>query len=94
MTIKLFDTTVTGTPEETYELLMLLGMSATRKPVKTEQKAVKTEQKAVKTEQKKPVDWAKAKALREAGWSYEKIGDELGVTGVTVAAHLKEGSNG
>lgn len=87
MTIKLFDTTVTGTPEETYELLMLLGMSATRKPVKTEQKAVKTEQKKV-------IDWAKAKALREAGWSYEKIGDELGVTGVTVAAHLKEEAKG
>lgn len=92
MTIKLFDATVTGTPEETYELLMLLGM--TRKPVKTEQKPVKTEQKPVKAEQKKPVDWAKAKALREAGWSYEKIGDELGVTGVTVAAHLKEEAKG
>lgn len=87
MTIKLFDTTVTGTPEETYELLMLLGIIVTRKPVKTEQKPVKTEQK-------KTVDWAKAKALREAGWSYEKIGDELGITGVTVAAHLKEEAKG
>lgn len=36
------------------------------------------------------VDWGKAKALRKAGWSYDKIGDELGISGVTVSAHLKE----
>lgn len=36
------------------------------------------------------VDWPKAKALRDAGWSYDKIGDELGISGVTVSAHLKE----
>lgn len=39
---------------------------------------------------KKKVDWAKAKALRNAGWSYDKIGEELGVSGVTVSAHLKK----
>lgn len=36
------------------------------------------------------VDWPKAKALRDAGWSYDKIGDKLGISGVTVSAHLKE----
>lgn len=36
------------------------------------------------------VDWPKAKALRDAGWSYDKIGDELGISGVTVSAHLRE----
>ena len=36
------------------------------------------------------VDWPKAKALRDAGWSYDKIGDELGISGVTVSTHLKE----
>ena len=36
------------------------------------------------------VDWPKAKALRDAGWSSDKIGDELGLSGVTVSAHLKE----
>ena len=36
------------------------------------------------------VDWPKAKALRDAGWSYDKIGDELGISGVTVSARLKE----
>lgn len=39
---------------------------------------------------KREVDWAKAQALRNAGWSYKKIGDELGVADVTVAAHLKK----
>lgn len=52
--------------------------------------------KVTKPEKPKPakktdkVDWPKAKALRDAGWSYDKIGDELGISGVTVSAHLKE----
>lgn len=54
------------------------------------------EPEAPKPEKPKPakktdkVDWPKAKALRDAGWSYDKIGDELGISGVTVSAHLKE----
>ena len=39
---------------------------------------------------RKEVDWGKAKALRDAGWSYDKIGDELRVSGVTVSAHLRQ----
>lgn len=47
-------------------------------------------QKQKKTPAKtKDVDWGKARALRKAGWSYEKIGDELGISGVTVSAHLR-----
>ena len=35
------------------------------------------------------VDAARAKALREAGWTYEKIGKEFGVGGQTVINALK-----
>lgn len=47
-------------------------------------------QKPKKTPAKtKDIDWGKARALRKAGWSYDKIGDELGISGVTVSAHLR-----
>lgn len=49
--------------------------------------AVRPKAKPTKTDS---VDWPKAKALRDAGWSYDKIGEELKVSGVTVAAHLKK----
>ena len=39
---------------------------------------------------RKEVDWGKAKALRDAGWSYDKIGEELRISGVTVSAHLRQ----
>lgn len=45
-------------------------------------------------EARKEVDWGKAKALRDAGWSYDKIGEELRVSGVTVSAHLKQMEQG
>lgn len=72
---------IAGTPEEILTLIQLRGAK------------VKTSAPANKTKERKPgVDWAKAKALRDAGWSYEKIGDELGVSGVTVSAHMKKKS--
>lgn len=69
---------------------------AEQEPVKAEQEAEKTSAPApVKkiSKPKKDVDWAKARVLRNAGWSYEKIGDELNVSTQTVINHLrKEGS--
>lgn len=41
-----------------------------------------------RTNKKKEIDIGKARALKNAGWSYEKIGDELGVTGMTVRKYL------
>lgn len=76
-----------GTPAEILELLDLLAeeVAAVEKP------APETPEKPKPAPRKsggKNVDWNKAKALRAAGWSFEKIGEELGVTGVTVRAHL------
>lgn len=39
---------------------------------------------------KKTLDLGKMAALRNAGWSYRKIADELGCSDVTVAAHMEE----
>lgn len=39
---------------------------------------------------KKPLDMGKVHALRNAGWSWDKIGEEFGVSGVTVAKRVSE----
>ena len=39
---------------------------------------------------KRPLDDAKMIALRKAGWSYEKIADEIGCAVQTVINHIKE----
>jgi len=36
------------------------------------------------------IDMGKVKALRNAGWSYDKIGDEMGVSAQTIANRMKE----
>ena len=81
---------IEGTPEEMGQLLRIL------QPDKKAQKASEKDGggsgapvKQKETTEKK-VDWAKAAALRKAGWSYDKIGEELGVSGVTVSAHLNK----
>ena len=82
--------TIEATPAEVYELV------TTEKSVTIVETAVATEPK-IETATKKPapvqtgkkIDWGKAKALRDAGWSYEAIGEELGCSGVTVSAHLR-----
>ena len=78
-----------GTPAEMLELLNLLSEEAAvvEEPAPETPEAPKPAPK--KTTGKK-VDWSKAAALRKAGWSFEKIGEELGVSGVTVSAHLNK----
>ena len=39
---------------------------------------------------KKTLDMGKVKALRNAGWSFEKIADEMGCAPQTIANRLKE----
>ena len=62
-------------------------------PKKVEPVKVKVpkEAKPVKEEPKrKPLDDGKIKALRKAGWSLEKIADEMGVSAQTVSNHLRK----
>lgn len=95
MRIKVEGYRITGTPAEILELLDLLDGSVTEggcaepEPVPETPERPMRKPAAKKTTGGKKVDWAKAAALRAAGWSYDKIGDELGVSGVTVSAHLK-----
>lgn len=65
-------------------------------PEEPEQK--KPPQRLVIPKPYKDIDVGKARALRAAGWSFEKIADELGVSPTTVANRLrqseeKEGKN-
>lgn len=57
-------------------------------PPKEEQKPAPI--KAVKGGKKKQLDDGKMLALRKAGWSYEKIADEMHCAPQTVINHLKE----
>ena len=83
---------VFGTPAEIIELVNLSGGVAAPDPDHAQaDKPVKPVPKPKRPADKpagKKVDWAKAAALRKAGWSYDKIGEELGVSGVTVSTHL------
>ena len=74
-----------GTPEE---MLQLIGLMAA--PVPDPKPAPKPAAKPAPKPTGKKIDWAKAAALRKAGWSYDKIGEEFGISGVTVSAHLKK----
>ena len=69
--------TISGTPIEMAELIIL----RTDEP---KQDAASKKQTA-----KKPLDMGKVKALRKAGWTLEKIADEMGCSAQTIANKLK-----
>ena len=89
-----------GTAAEIWELMKLMEGRSDPEPVQEDawqESAPKDEPETLEKpraprgrKQTQGIDWGKAMALRRAGWSYDKIGDELKVSGVTVAAHLKE----
>lgn len=76
-TVVIVDNVVTLYPKE-----------ETEKPVKVEPKP-ELKPKQRKTTRKE-LDMGKVKALRAAGWSFEKIADEMGCAAQTIANHLKE----
>ena len=50
---------------------------------------------APKLEKRKPLDMGKVRALRDAGWTLEKIADEMGVSAPTISNRLsKENQEG
>lgn len=76
MELKRNDMTITGTPAEMAELIRLM----TAEPKKVQKK---------EPTNKKELDMGKVKALRKAGWTLEKIADEMGCSAQTIANKLK-----
>ena len=79
---------ITGTPEEMTEFILLNAKEGQAAPVVEQEETPETPE-APKRKTGRKVDWAKAKALRKAGWSYDAIGRELKVSGQTVSNHLQ-----
>ena len=77
---------ITGTPEEMTEFILLNAQKDKAEPV-VEQ--VEIPEAPKKKPRQKTVDWAKAIALRKAGWTYDAIASELHVSKQTVVNHMK-----
>ncbi len=71
--------TISGTPIEMAELIRLMTPKAEPK------KAPDPKKQGAK----KDIDMGKVKALRKAGWTLEKIADEMGCSAQTIANKLK-----
>ena len=79
MELKRNDMAITGTPAEMAELIRLMTPKA----------EPKKDAASKKQTTKKELDMGKVKALRKAGWTLEKIADEMGVSTSTIANKLK-----
>lgn len=71
-----------------YAIAVWEMLSEPIQPEKKPEKPVKKE--APKAGKKKPLDEGKLLALRKAGWSFEKIADELGCATQTIINRYKE----
>ena len=100
MRIDYYGFPIEGTPEEMYRLIELLSepeeatVTIEGLPEPEPEQVMKTVLKAQKAQRKsttkKELDIGKMKALRKAGWSFQKIADEMGVASAqTIANHLK-----
>jgi hypothetical protein len=77
--------TISGTPIEMAELAKLFTAQ-----VEKPKQATKAEPKQAPSKSaKKTLDMGKVKALRKAGWTLEKIADEMGCSAQTIANKLK-----
>lgn len=94
MRIELEGYDLIGTPAEMLELLDLLAdeVAAVEEPAPEPEAAPtpKPKKPAPKKPAGKKIDWSKAAALRKAGWTYDKIADELGVSDTTVRTYLNK----
>lgn len=99
--IKINGHEVEGTAEEIYSLIQMTAKEEKQekaeeaKPAavkKTQAKKAPAKKETKKKETtKKEIDVGKAGALRKAGWSLQKIADEMGVSPQTIANKLKAG---
>ena len=72
------------------DVVTLYPKEETEKPVKVEANPELKPKKQRKAINRKELDMGKVKALRAAGWSFDKIADEMGCAPQTIANHLKE----
>lgn len=86
MTIK-WEYDIEGTVEEIKELL---GMMQPKAVVQEEPPKAVVKAKPKQKTKKKEVDVGKIRALNKAGWSVEKIADEMRIGKSTVYKKLKE----
>ena len=83
---------IEGTPSEMCELMFImerLNRHDEEKVAPVEEPAEQAEEPAP-APKKRPFDIGKAKALREAGWTLNRIADELKCSPQTVSNKLKE----
>lgn len=93
--------TLTGSPAEMAILMILMDTAEESSPEpvedapapdpveqEAEPKPAPAPKKPKKPRKAPQTDWGKARALRNAGWSYANIGRELHVSAQTVANHL------
>ena len=77
---------ITGTPEEMTEFILL---NAQKDKAEHVVEQVEIPEAPKKKTRQKAVDWAKAIALRKAGWTYDAIASELHVSRQNVVNHMK-----
>ena len=70
--------TITGTPAEMFDFAQLMQPKPAKRAPDPKTPA-----------NKKTLDMGKVKALRQAGWSLDKIADEMGCSAQTIANRLK-----
>lgn len=80
--------TITGTPEEMFAFANII--TAPKEEPKPAPADKPKEPKAPKKTTRKELDMGKVKALRDAGWTFEKIADEMGCSPQTIVNRLKE----
>ena len=93
MIIKFKEYDIVAQPAEVYELMQLAAGKEEVEEVKPEVEAAPAKPKQVRNRPKhykKELDIGKMRALRQSGWSYGKIADELRCAESTVYNKLKE----
>lgn len=84
--------TIEGTPGEIHELIEMSASTDTliaREPVEIPEKPVNAEApEKTRPMPKRDIDWPKADSLRNAGWSFKAIAEELRTTYQTVYSHF------
>ena len=77
---------IIGTPEEVNEFVRINTEQDQAEPVVEH---VEIPEAPKKKPRQKAVDWAKAIALRKAGWTYDAIASDLHVSRQNVVNHMK-----